>query len=158
MLYLLLQLLGGFLYRIDLVIAVISSQTSLLTLTVVIFLHWQSSEENKNSFIRFCLFSWGRFVCAITNIWINWWATGFDTWAISSRSTDKYLMFHEIFKLFLSEDNRVSHGLNYTGQPILAFIYDTPFSYIYNFRCRVHSPHSSLPDRTEHNYDARKYQ
>ena len=55
--------------------------------------------------------------------------TGFDTWAISSRSTDKYLMFHEIFKLFLSEDNRVSHGLNYTGQPILAFNYY--FSYIF---------------------------
>lgn len=77
MLYLLLQLLGGFLYRIDLVIAVILSQTSLLTLTAVIFPHWQSSEENKNSFIRFCLFSWGRVECAITRVddWL--WYMGY---------------------------------------------------------------------------------
>lgn len=65
-------------------------------------------------------------------------------------------MFHEIFKLFLSEDNRVSYGLNYTGQPILAFIYDTPFSYIYNFRCKVHIAPYQIGLYT--NYYARKYQ
>lgn len=93
----------------------------------------------------------------ITNISINWWATGFDTWAISSRSTDKYLMFHEIFKLFLSEDNRVSHGLNYTGQPILAYMIRLFLIFItFAAESTVHIAPYQIGLYT--NYYARKYQ